>query len=126
MFLKNNEKLESFIGMNSDFTGDINTKGTLRIDGIMKGNVHADWVIIGEKASLKGDIGARGIIVGGKIEGNLRAKESVEIKPKGQIFGDISTSKLTILEGGVFEGKSNMTQEPSKVVEFQSKGGYSS
>ena len=125
MFLKNSEKLESFVGMNSDFTGDINTKGTLRIDGTVTGNVNADWVIIGEKALLKGDVGARGIIVGGKIEGNLRAKEIVEIKPKGHVFGDISTSKLTILEGGIFEGKSNMAQEPSKVVEFQSKEGYS-
>ena len=125
MFLKNSEKLESFVGMNSDFTGDISTKGTLRIDGTMTGNVRADWVIIGEKASLKGDVGARGIIVGGRIEGNLRSKEIVEIKPKGQVYGDISTSKLTILEGGVFEGKSNMTQDSSKVVEFQSKGGYS-
>jgi cytoskeletal protein CcmA (bactofilin family) len=122
MFHKNTEKLESFIGANSQFKGDIDTKGTLRIDGSLEGNVNADWVILGEKASLKGDVSARGIIVGGKIEGNLRAKEIVEIKPKGQICGDIQTSKLTILEGGIFDGRSTMTKEESKIIEFQAKG----
>ncbi|MGQ9569851.1 MAG: polymer-forming cytoskeletal protein [Thermodesulfovibrionales bacterium] len=49
MFHRNKEKLESFIGANSNFKGDINTKGTLRIDGNIEGNVNADWVILSEK-----------------------------------------------------------------------------
>jgi cytoskeletal protein CcmA (bactofilin family) len=123
MFTKNSEKMESLIGTNSNFKGDIETKGTLRVDGKMEGNVNADWVILGEKAYLKGDITARGIIVGGKVEGNLRAKETVEIKSKGQVSGDISTGKLTIIEGGMFDGRSFMQKGESKVVEFQTKGG---
>jgi len=122
MFTKNTEKLESFIGANSAFKGNIETKGTLRVDGNMEGNVNADWVVLGEKASIKGDITARGIIVGGRIEGNLRAKEIVEIKAKGQVFGDISSVKLTIIEGGIFEGRSSMSKEETKVIEFQAKG----
>ena len=123
MFTKNTEKLESLIGANSNFKGDINTKGTLRIDGSMEGNVNADWVILGEKACMKGDVTARGIIVGGRVDGNLRAKEIVEIKSKGQVSGDISTNKLTIIEGGMFDGRSSMHKDESKVVEFQTKGG---
>lgn len=122
MFSKNTEKLESFIGANSVFKGNIETKGTLRIDGTMEGNVNADWVILGEKASLKGDIKARGIIVGGRAEGNLIAEEIVEIKAKGQIVGDISTNKLTIVEGGIFDGRSSMQKDKAKVLEFQTKG----
>jgi cytoskeletal protein CcmA (bactofilin family) len=121
MFHKNKEKLESFIGINSNFKGDINTKGTLRIDGTMDGNASADWVVLGEKAFHKGDIMARGIIVGGKVEGNLKAKEIVEIKSRGQVSGDISTNKLSIVEGAVFNGKALMEKEESKIVEFQAK-----
>jgi cytoskeletal protein CcmA (bactofilin family) len=123
MFTKNTEKLESFIGANSNFKGDIDTKGTLRVDGTVDGNVNADWVILGEKAFLKGNITARGIIIGGRVEGNLKAKEIVEIKSKGQMSGDISTSKLTIIEGGIFDGRSSMMKDESKIVEFQTKGG---
>jgi cytoskeletal protein CcmA (bactofilin family) len=121
MFHKNTEKLESFIGPNSNFKGDIDTKGTLRIDGNLEGNVNADWVILGEKAYLKGDVMARGIVIGGRVEGNLKAKEIVEIKSKGQVFGEISTSKLAIVEGGVFDGRSSMQRDESKIVEFQAK-----
>jgi len=89
----------------------------------LEGNVNADWVILGEKACLKGDVTARGIIVGGRVYGNLKAKEIVEIKAKGQVSGDISTGKLTIIEGGVFDGRSSMQKDESKIVEFQTKGG---
>lgn len=125
MFTKNTEKLESFIGANSNFKGDIDTKGTLRVDGTTEGNANADWVILGEKAIMKGNISARGIIVGGRVEGNMSAKEIVEIKSKGQVFGDIFTSKLTIVDGGIFEGRSSMQKGESKIVEFQAKEGSS-
>jgi len=123
MFSRNTEKLESLIGANSVFKGNIETKGTIRVDGSMEGNISADWVILGEKASIKGDVTARGIVVGGRVEGNLRAKEIVEIKPKGQVFGDVSSVKLTIVEGGIFEGRSSMSKEEIKVIEFQAKSG---
>src|SRR3989304_826753 len=121
MFHKNKEKLESFIGLNSNFKGDINTGGTLRIDGSMDGNVHADWVILSEKAHIKGDIMAKGIIIGGRIEGNLRAEEIVEIKSRGQVFGDIFANKLSIVEGGIFNGRASVERDESKVVELQAK-----
>ncbi len=119
MFHKNTEKLESFIGTNSAFKGNVDSKGTLRVDGVVEGNISADWVIVGEKANVTGDITARGIVVGGKINGNLKAKEIVEIKNKGHIKGEIMSKKLVIAEGGIFEGKSIMNREESNVVELQ-------
>jgi cytoskeletal protein CcmA (bactofilin family) len=121
MFSKNTEKLESFVGAHSHFKGDIKSKGTLRIDGMVDGNLEADWVILGEKASLKGNVAARGVIVGGKIEGNVTAKEILEIKSKGRVTGDISAPKLTVSEGGIFEGRSTMNREDSNVVELPVK-----
>jgi len=121
MFHKNTEKLESLIGSGSTVKGDIETTGTLRVDGVVEGNVNADWVVVGEKAHVKGDIAARGIVIGGRVEGNLKAKELIEIKGKGNICGEIYTSKLTITEGAIFDGKSSMQKEESKVVELVTK-----
>jgi cytoskeletal protein CcmA (bactofilin family) len=121
MFHKNSEKLETLIGGNSSFKGNIDSKGTVRIDGSIEGNINADWVVIGEKAGVRGDISSRGIIVGGRIDGNLHAKEIVEIRNKGKVYGEIHTGKLTVLEGAVFEGKSSMQKEDSKEVELLSK-----
>ena len=61
-----------------------------------------------------------------EVEGHLIAKEIVEIKSKGQVFGDIATSKLTVLEGGIFDGKSSMLKTDSNIVDFQKKSGTSS
>ena len=119
MFHRNTEKLESFIGTNSVFKGNVDSQGTLRIDGVVEGNIAADWVIIGEKAHIKGDIAARGIVVGGKVEGNLKAKEVIEVKNKGHVSGEIMSKKLVIAEGGIFEGRSLMPREDVKVIEFQ-------
>jgi cytoskeletal protein CcmA (bactofilin family) len=122
MFSKNTEKLESFVGVNSHFKGDIKSKGTVRIDGSVEGNVEADWLILGEKAILKGNVSARGIIAGGKIEGALTAKEILEIKSKGQVVGDITTPKLMVSEGGIMEGHSCMNRDgSSNVVELPMK-----
>jgi len=119
MFSKNTEKLESFVGVNSHFKGDIKTKGTLRIDGTVEGNVDADWLILGEQAHLKGDAAVRGIVIGGRVDGNIKAKEIIELKSKGQITGEIVTSKLSVAEGAIFEGRSSMPREESNVVELQ-------
>lgn len=121
MFSKKTEKLESFIGLNSDFRGDLNIKGELRIDGFINGLVKADSVVLGEKATVKGDITAKKIIVEGKVEGNLKAKEIVEIKSTGKVLGEIFTNKLSIMEGGVLNGKVETKVDESKVPEFDPK-----
>ncbi len=121
MFSKNTEKLESFVGVNSHFKGDVRSKGTLRIDGTVEGNIEADWLILGEKANLRGDASARGIIVGGRMEGNITAREILEIRSKGQVIGDITTLKLVIVEGGMLMGRSSMNRDGSNVVELPVK-----
>ncbi|OGW32019.1 MAG: hypothetical protein A3J81_06510 [Nitrospirae bacterium RIFOXYB2_FULL_43_5] len=121
MFSKNTEKLESFIGINSNFKGDIKTQGTLRVDGTVEGNIETDWLILGETSHLKGNAVSKGIIVGGRVDGNLTAREIIEIKTKGQVTGELATSKLSIAEGAMFDGRSSMIREESNVIELQAK-----
>ena len=119
MFDKKNEKLESIIGSNTQIEGNISTKGTLRIDGRITGNIDTDWLIVGEKAFVKGDVRVAGVAVAGYLEGNVTAKEIIELKRTGQIRGDVSTSKLVVIEGGMVDGKIAMQQkEGGKVVEL--------
>jgi cytoskeletal protein CcmA (bactofilin family) len=116
--LSKKENLETFIGKNTHLKGNITTKGTLRVDGRVTGNVEADWLIIGEKALVKGDVSAGGVVIGGTLEGNVTAKESVEIKRKGRVAGDLVTSKLLVIEGGIIDGRISMLKEGSNVIEL--------
>ncbi len=118
MFSKK-DKLESFLGTNTQVDGEISVKGTLRLDGRVNGNVNADWLVLGEGGFIKGEVKANGIIVGGQIEGNLIAKEVVDIKHKGSITGDISTTKLAVSEGGIIDGRVSMRREASNIIELK-------
>ena len=127
MFSNETDKLGSLLGINSSFKGQLNVKGTLRVDGTVEGQLDADYVILSETAEVKGEIKAKKIIIGGKIDGNVRAQELVEIKSKGKVLGDIFTAKLTIIEGAEFNGKVEMKKvemkkEENKVIELELKG----
>ncbi|HSW63225.1 MAG TPA: polymer-forming cytoskeletal protein [Dissulfurispiraceae bacterium] len=125
MFLKrnNSSKLESLIGTQSSVEGNIEAKGTLRVDGAAAGHIKAEEVILGECGSIQGDVVARSVLIGGRIDGNVHAQESVEIKPKGKLFGDVFTRKLTVAEGGIFEGRSHVhrDEDASNVIDFPAR-----
>jgi len=127
MFSKETDKLETFLGMNSSLKGELNVRGTLRIDGTAEGQLDADYVILSETGEVKGEIKAKKILIGGKMDGNVRAQELVEIKSKGKVLGDIFTPKLAIIEGAELNGKvemkkAEMKKEESKVIELELKG----
>lgn len=133
MFARHTEKLETVIGAESDFQGEITVKGTLRIEGRVEGRVNADWVILSETGAVKGEVTAGKIIVGGRAEGNLRGRESVEIKASGSVWGDIFTNRFCVSEGGEFNGKivmkakersisePDMRPDENGVLEFESR-----
>lgn len=119
MLKKKNNRVETIIGTSTMIKGELIVKGMVRVDGSVEGKVEAESVIIGPEGSVKGDIKAGNIVVGGTVEGNLYSEESVEIESKGRVVGDIHTRKLTIIEGGIFEGKSIMhAEDDNKVVEM--------
>ena len=108
MFSRKHPKIEVIIGNDTVVKGEIVSKGTVRIDGRFEGSLAADCVIIGEGANILGEVTAKTMIAAGRLTGNIHSTDSVEIQPKGEIFGDIYTQKLTVAEGGVFEGRSSM------------------
>ena len=111
MFNRRSGRLKLVLGESSKITGDVEALGTIIVDGTIIGHVIGEKVILGEKAYVKGDICANNIILGGKIDGHLKGKERVELRATGQVFGDIFTRRLSIMEGAIFQGMSHMIPE---------------
>lgn len=105
------KKLETIVGKDSEFRGEISVAGTVRVDGSLEGDVRADWVVVGETGRIKGNIRSRGTVTGGKIEGNIDASEITELKPGSRVCGEVRTVKLVVSEGAVFDGVSRMSAE---------------
>jgi cytoskeletal protein CcmA (bactofilin family) len=74
-----------------------------RIDGHIWNEHHV--VIIGADAIVNGDIVARQITVRGAVEGTLMATGRVEIMDEARVAGRVLSQKLTLAEGGQFNGK---------------------
>src|SRR4051812_17263466 len=86
-------------------TGDIETDGSVRIDGQMIGSVRrADTVVLGVGATMHGDVHAREVVVGGTLTGNIEASERVELQATAIVIGNVSTQLVLIQEGGVVNG----------------------
>jgi cytoskeletal protein CcmA (bactofilin family) len=86
--------------------GDVETAGTLRVDGNMRGNVRrADIIVVATGASITGNVSAREVIVGGAITGNVTAVERIELQATGSVAGDIEAAAINIQEGGKVDGR---------------------
>ncbi|MEO6527349.1 MAG: polymer-forming cytoskeletal protein [Gemmatimonadaceae bacterium] len=87
-------------------TGDLDTAGSLRIDGRLDGSVRrADTVVLGVGAVMSGDVHAREVIIGGSLTGNVTATERVELQATAIVTGDILTQTILVQEGGVVNGR---------------------
>jgi len=86
--------------------GDLETDGTLRIDGKLRGSIRrADLVILGATAEIEGDVVAREVIVAGAVIGNIDAAERAEVQATAVVTGDIATGAVLIHEGGAVRGR---------------------
>ena len=119
MFGKDGDKLKSFLGSQSQLKGELSSAGILRLEGAVTGTIRADQVLLTETAVIQGDIHARNIVVGGKVDGTLRAEDLVEIRPKGTVIGKIFTSKFLVMSGGEFNGQISMQAGDGKVASKQ-------
>jgi len=103
--------------LNSDVEvkGNLKFTGELTFDGKLDGEIHTDGTLnLGDGAVVNGNINATNVVVRGKINGNISAKEKIDIKAKTELFGDIRATKLVIEEGVTFVGKTEVN--PNKVA----------
>ncbi len=110
---KIDDKIETIIGTDTTLKGILTSKGSIRIDGTIEGDVisHKGGVILGESGTIKGNIKAQTVTVGGKIIGNIHVSHNIDIQIKAQVHGDIYAQQLVISEGAIFEGNCTMSKE---------------
>ncbi len=103
--------------LNSDVEvkGTLKFSGELTFDGKLDGDIQSEGSLtLGDNAVVKGNINVTTVVMRGKINGNVTAKEKIDIKSKTELFGDIRAPKLLIEEGVTFVGKSEVN--PNKVT----------
>jgi cytoskeletal protein CcmA (bactofilin family) len=95
------------IGSTIEIKGKIAGEEDLQIDGKVEGPVAlgGQRLTVGRTGQLSSEVTAREVIVYGKVTGNLRASDRVEIKKDGEVTGDIWTARISIEDGAYFKGR---------------------
>jgi cytoskeletal protein CcmA (bactofilin family) len=112
MFFKKKNKFNIDTLINEDFVikGDTTYVGGIRLDGKIFGNVNVlggsnGTLIMGEGSEVKGDVTVHNAIIGGKITGNIRALDYIEIHHLADIKGDIEYKVLEVHAGAKILGE---------------------
>jgi len=94
------------------FEGKLKTPGSIRIDGKVIGEIVAiQNIAVGQAGDIDGNISAKNITIGGKINGVVMAQEKLVFESKAVVRGDIRAAKLVIDEGAIFDGKCMMSEK---------------
>lgn len=94
------------IGKSLKVKGTISGHEDLYVDGEIEGTIELEEnsLTVGPNGNVNADVKAREITVQGRLKGNLRAGERIEIRKTGSLEGDVSTARIVIEDGAVFRG----------------------
>ncbi len=89
--------------------GDIETYGTIRLEGKIYGNLRSKGkTSLGESAFVQGNILAQSAEIAGEVKGTVEIAEILTLKATAVINGDIICNKLIVEAGATFNGKCQM------------------
>ena len=105
---------EKVIEINAQMQGELifGDPVNLKINGRFSGRLESKGTLtIGSSAQVEANIYGDNIVLAGKVKGNVVAKKMLVLMPSAVLAGDISTPKLNIVEGAVFQGRCQMLDE---------------
>jgi cytoskeletal protein CcmA (bactofilin family) len=103
------EGVISIVGPGMKVVGDLETEGTLRIEGVVNGSVRAAMaVVIGKEGSVEGDVHARDAVIAGRVVGRVVVESRLELQATSRLEGEVVAQRLQLEEGAVLNGPLSM------------------
>ena len=97
-----NEKVSN-VSEGLEIIGSLITTGKLRFDGVMKGTIEADSLIVGESGFIDGKLKANDAVILGQVKGSVTGKK-VRLAATSKIHGDTYHEVIAIEDGATYEG----------------------
>ena len=95
----------NIIGVGTVITGDIQSKGDIRIDGTLSGAVKTTGkVVVGQSGTIEGDVECSNADVAGSLNAKIIVAQLLSLKATAKLTGDLVTNKLAIEPGAAFTG----------------------
>jgi cytoskeletal protein CcmA (bactofilin family) len=99
----------TLIGAGTTVKGDISSNSDLRIDGTVIGNIQsAAKIVIGSNGIVEGDLSGNQADIVGKVSGNIRTKELLQLRGECVVTGNLFAGKLQVEPSATFNGQCHM------------------
>jgi len=105
---------DSCIGSGMSIVGKIECDGPAQVFGRIEGELRASDLLVGDGATIDGNVIAQNVTVCGRIKGSVRAVR-VKLQNGGAVEGDIFHRSLSIDENSLFEGSSRRVENPTEI-----------
>jgi len=104
------------IGKSVIIKGELSGSEDLYVDGQVEGSIElqGNRLIIGPHGQVRANVSAKGVVVQGKLEGNILAGERAELTQSAIAVGDIVAQRIAIEEGAYFKGKVDIQRSQAK------------
>ena len=109
----------SCIGRGTRISGKVDFRELAKIEGEAEGEITGDEIEIATSAVIRARITANTVRVAGQVNGEIIARERVEVLPTGRLRCTITTPKLVISEGAQFDGECKMPG--GRIIPLRSK-----
>jgi cytoskeletal protein CcmA (bactofilin family) len=106
------DRIETIVGQDTEFKGTITSAGGVRVDGRVEGEINCKGdVVVGETATVLASVRGRNVTVAGEIKGNIDTEGKLELAGTARVTGDIKVASLTVEDGALFRGASEMKKD---------------
>lgn len=106
----------TIIGKDAKIKGELSFENSAKILGGFEGKIIAKGeVVIGETATCRASIEASTVIVDGPIEGDIVARDRIELTGRAKVKGDLVAGSLSVIEGASFVGHCKVGPEAVKL-----------
>jgi cytoskeletal protein CcmA (bactofilin family) len=101
---------KTLLGQGLAVKGELSGKEDVTIDGQFEGQIQVSGagITIGANGRVSAEVEADEIVIEGKFEGSLRARQRIVIRRTAQVTGEIEVQRLLIEEGATFRGRVSM------------------
>jgi cytoskeletal protein CcmA (bactofilin family) len=110
------------IGKSVFIKGELTGDEDLTIEGRVEGRIElkAHNLVIGPNGKIKAEINAKNVIIIGNVVGNVCAEELVEVKSSGSVVGNITSSRISVLDGAHVKGRIDLQRKSDHVKKSDS------
>ena len=102
---------ESRIGRGTKVIGKLVFGATARIEGEVEGEITAEDLILSETAVVNARITAQSITIAGTVNGDITARQRIELLATARARGTLKTPNLVLHEGAMFDGDCKMPRD---------------